>query len=168
MKEPLRKQFGNTVKALRLASGVSQEAFADSCGFTRSYMSRIERGTANPSLDALEMLADALGIEVKTLFETISSPESTKVVIPVTVPFASDGSCFNPSLRRARTRKFTVGEKGSEQTFDTFTAAVEYLKTMNPARWRRPNKAGDWGRVTAVIWGTLPIEFVIAKSKVIK
>ena len=48
---------------------MSQEAFADKCGFARSYMSRIERGRANPSLDAIEVLADALEVEVKELFD---------------------------------------------------------------------------------------------------
>ncbi|NMG02902.1 helix-turn-helix domain-containing protein, partial [Azoarcus taiwanensis] len=41
---------------------------ADRCGFARSYMSRIERGGANPSLDAIEVLADALGVKMATLF----------------------------------------------------------------------------------------------------
>jgi transcriptional regulator with XRE-family HTH domain len=50
---------------------MSQEAFADHCGFARSYMSRIERGTANPSLDAVETLANALGVEVTDLFLSI-------------------------------------------------------------------------------------------------
>ncbi len=54
---------------MRLDTGLSQEAFADKCGFARSYMSRIERGGANPSLDAIETLATALGVEVRTLFE---------------------------------------------------------------------------------------------------
>jgi transcriptional regulator with XRE-family HTH domain len=66
---PLRKSFGKRFKELRLATKLSQEAFADKCGFARSYMSRIERGTANPSLDAIETLASALGVEVKELFE---------------------------------------------------------------------------------------------------
>ncbi|WP_035374705.1 helix-turn-helix domain-containing protein [Pseudoduganella violaceinigra] len=66
----LRKQFGERVKELRLASGMSQEAFADRCGFARSYMSRVERGGANPSLDAIEILAKALGITVAQLFQT--------------------------------------------------------------------------------------------------
>lgn len=48
---------------------MSQEAFADRCGFARSYMSRVERGGANPSLDAVEVLANALGVEVVELFE---------------------------------------------------------------------------------------------------
>ena len=54
---------------LRQAEGLSQEAFADKCGFARSYMSRIERGGANPSLDAIEVLATALGVPVALLFE---------------------------------------------------------------------------------------------------
>jgi transcriptional regulator with XRE-family HTH domain len=64
----LRKQFGARVKELRLASGISQEIFADRCGFARSYMSRVERGGANPSLDAIEVLASAFGVEVAELF----------------------------------------------------------------------------------------------------
>jgi transcriptional regulator with XRE-family HTH domain len=48
---------------------MSQEALADHCGFARSYMSRIERGTANPSLDAISILAKALNAEVRDLFE---------------------------------------------------------------------------------------------------
>lgn len=48
---------------------MSQEAFADKCGFARSYMSRIERGRANPSLDAIETLAGALGVPVVSLFK---------------------------------------------------------------------------------------------------
>ena len=48
---------------------MSQEAFADHCGFARSYMSRIERGGANPSLDAVEVLAAALKVPVVKLFE---------------------------------------------------------------------------------------------------
>ena len=66
---PLRKQFGQRVKELRLAASMSQEAFADRCGFARSYMSRIERGGANPSLDAVEVLASALGVSVVVLFQ---------------------------------------------------------------------------------------------------
>lgn len=68
MNIPLRKKFGSRIRELRKATGISQEEFADHCGFARSYMSRIERGGANPSLDAVEILANALQIEVKELF----------------------------------------------------------------------------------------------------
>lgn len=68
----LRLRFGLRVRELRLASGLNQEAFADKCGFARTYMSRIETGGANPSLDAIKVLADALGVELSVLFEGIA------------------------------------------------------------------------------------------------
>ena len=66
---PLRRQFGNRVRELRQASGVTQEEFADKCGFARTYMSRIETGGANPSIDAIKVLADALGVNMSRLFD---------------------------------------------------------------------------------------------------
>jgi transcriptional regulator with XRE-family HTH domain len=65
---PIRKSFGNRVRELRLATGMTQEAFADHCGFARTYMSRLETGGANPSLDAIKTLADALNVPLKDLF----------------------------------------------------------------------------------------------------
>lgn len=62
------------MRELRKASGLSQEAFADKCGFARSYMSRVERGGANPSLDAIQIIADGLAIPVESLFKTQETP----------------------------------------------------------------------------------------------
>jgi transcriptional regulator with XRE-family HTH domain len=73
VKTSLRIKFGIRVKELRKAAGYSQEAFADRCGFARSYMSRVERGAANPSLDAVEVFAKALNVEVASLFQTEKS-----------------------------------------------------------------------------------------------
>jgi transcriptional regulator with XRE-family HTH domain len=65
----LRKCFGQRIRELRKAQGFSQEAFADKCGFMRTYMSRIETGTANPSLEAAKVLADGLGISLSELLQ---------------------------------------------------------------------------------------------------
>jgi len=69
VKLTLRKKFGQKVTALRKEAGISQEALADRCGLARSYMSRIERGNANPSLDAIEILAGGLKVPINRLFE---------------------------------------------------------------------------------------------------
>ncbi|MFJ2447307.1 helix-turn-helix domain-containing protein [Pseudomonas sp. NPDC087626] len=61
--------FGSRVRELRLALGMNQEEFADRCGFARTYMSRIETGGANPSINAIKVLADALGVSISVLFE---------------------------------------------------------------------------------------------------
>lgn len=68
MKPRLRQRFGSKIKGLRLESGLSQEAFADKCGYARTYMSRIETGRANVSLDAIETLATALRMTPGELF----------------------------------------------------------------------------------------------------
>ena len=65
----LRKGFGQRIRELRTSQGFSQEAFADKCGFVRTYMSRIETGTANPSLDATKVLADGLGMTLSELLQ---------------------------------------------------------------------------------------------------
>ncbi|MBI6949600.1 helix-turn-helix transcriptional regulator [Pseudomonas koreensis] len=57
------------MRELRNSQGFSQEAFADRCGFVRTYMSRIETGTANPSLDAAKVLADGLGMTLSELLQ---------------------------------------------------------------------------------------------------
>ena len=71
MRATLRKKFGIRVVALRKAVKpfLSQEELAERAGFARPYMSRIERGTANPSLDAIESLAGGLKVPVARLFE---------------------------------------------------------------------------------------------------
>lgn len=65
----LRVKFGHRVRDLRRATGLSQEEFAEKCGFARTYMSRIETGGANPSLDAIQTLATALKTPVGELFK---------------------------------------------------------------------------------------------------
>jgi transcriptional regulator with XRE-family HTH domain len=65
----LRKSFGQRIRDLRSSQGFSQEAFADKCGFVRTYMSRIETGTANPSLDVAKVLADGLGLSLPELLQ---------------------------------------------------------------------------------------------------
>jgi hypothetical protein len=66
------------------------------------------------------------------------------------VPFARDGTWFGPHLRRAG--GFTIGESGAERTVVEYMDAVQVLRGMTVARWRRPNSAGNWGIVVGVEW----------------
>ncbi|ELC7203516.1 helix-turn-helix domain-containing protein [Citrobacter koseri] len=65
----IQAQFGAHLKKLRLQSGLSQEAFADKCGLDRTYVSGIERGVRNPTLEVISVLAKGLGVRVSVLFE---------------------------------------------------------------------------------------------------
>lgn len=57
---PLALALGQTVRQLREEAGWTQEAFADHCGFFRTYMSRIETGKANPTLNVIEVISKAV------------------------------------------------------------------------------------------------------------
>lgn len=59
---PLRARLGAVIQRRRAALGLSQEAFADRVGVHRTFMSTVERGRTNLSLDNLERIAQALGV----------------------------------------------------------------------------------------------------------
>jgi transcriptional regulator with XRE-family HTH domain len=65
----LSRQFGDCVRALRAETGLSQVEFGERCGFNQTYLSRIENGHANPTLNAVEVIANALGMRVFDLFD---------------------------------------------------------------------------------------------------
>jgi len=65
---PLAKQLGACIRDLRLDIGLSQVEFGEKCGFYQTYLSRVERGQANPTINALEVIANALGLTVFELF----------------------------------------------------------------------------------------------------
>ncbi|MBC3929753.1 helix-turn-helix transcriptional regulator [Undibacterium sp. CY21W] len=70
-KRPLPISFGERIREIRKAEGLSQEDFAHLCGFDRTYISGIERGKRNPSLTAIEVLAKALNVSVSKLFDEL-------------------------------------------------------------------------------------------------
>ena len=65
----IKTVFGQKVKQLRKAKELSQEDLAEKSGLNRPYISAIEQGKRNVSLEVIEKLAEALGIEIKELFE---------------------------------------------------------------------------------------------------
>ena len=63
------------MRQLRLEQGYTQEVFAERCGFFRTYLSRVETGRANPTLNAIEVMAVALDLTVVELFIAVSAIE---------------------------------------------------------------------------------------------
>ena len=62
------KVFGSNIKRYRQQTGLSQEAFAEKCGMHRTYISAIECYRRSISLENIQRIADALGIETYKLF----------------------------------------------------------------------------------------------------
>lgn len=58
----IRQLFGEKIRILRVERGLSQEELAFRCGLHRTYISDIERGTRNVSLDNINKLSKALDV----------------------------------------------------------------------------------------------------------
>ncbi len=67
----LSQRFGKCVRQLRLEAGLSQTEFGERCGFYQTYLSRVENGQANPTLNAMEVIANALGLTIYELWERV-------------------------------------------------------------------------------------------------
>lgn len=66
-KQEVLIQFGVRVRALRNSLGLSQEAFASLCGLDRTYISGIERGVRNISLQNIKVIAEAFRLSLSDL-----------------------------------------------------------------------------------------------------
>jgi transcriptional regulator with XRE-family HTH domain len=58
-----------------LTDYLSQVEFGEKCCFYQTYLSRIENGNANPSLNAMEVIANALGLTVFQLFDKVKEQQ---------------------------------------------------------------------------------------------
>jgi len=58
----LRQILGRNVRLVRKRLRLSQEALANEAGIDRTYVSGIERGLRNPSINLLERLSAVLGV----------------------------------------------------------------------------------------------------------
>lgn len=63
----MRERFAAALRVARRAKGYSQERLAAASGIHRTYMSAIERGKVNVSLEVAVRLASALGIRLSEL-----------------------------------------------------------------------------------------------------
>lgn len=62
-------KFGKRLRELRKNAGHSQEELAFKATLDRTYVSSIERGERNVSIEVVEKIAAALEIKITNLFE---------------------------------------------------------------------------------------------------
>lgn len=67
------ERFGTRLREIRLTKGISQERLAELAGLHRTYVSSVERGERNISLENIDRLATALG---EPMGKLMPSPET--------------------------------------------------------------------------------------------
>src|SRR5205807_3517700 len=79
----LKALLGMAIKTQRTSLGISQEELAHRADLHRTYVSDLERGVRNPSVDSIEKLARALQLSVSTLFEQASNGNRAKETVEI-------------------------------------------------------------------------------------
>lgn len=64
-----KKLIGERIQELRKSLKLSQEQIAEKADISPNYLSRIECGKENPTLDMLIKLSKALGVEMWEMFD---------------------------------------------------------------------------------------------------
>ena len=57
------------IRKIRESKGLSQEKLGELCDLHRTYVSSVERGKRNITVDSMEKFAKALEIKIQTLFD---------------------------------------------------------------------------------------------------
>jgi transcriptional regulator with XRE-family HTH domain len=72
-----RKANGATIRAIRLALGISQVSLAARTGIAKAYLCQIELGARDkqPSAELLRRIADELGVKVEAISYPVPEPE---------------------------------------------------------------------------------------------
>jgi len=74
-----KQMVGEQIRKARRLRGMTQERLAEQSGLSFSYISDVERGTRNISLESLGKIINALGVKPAQLFEDIDEiPEHSR------------------------------------------------------------------------------------------
>lgn len=65
----IKEKVGKRIKELRQQQGMSQEEFAFKCDLDRTYITSLERGKRNVSLENLEKIAKAFNMTLSQFFD---------------------------------------------------------------------------------------------------
>ena len=71
MQDDILVRYGQTVRKVRLEQGISQEELADRCDLHRTYISDIELGKRNLSLENIERITVSLNKTLSEFFREV-------------------------------------------------------------------------------------------------
>jgi transcriptional regulator with XRE-family HTH domain len=130
--------LGQSMRKLRKQARLTLQEVADSAGVSRSLISQVERGLAQPSLTTLRAIAAVLGVRVSALFYESGSATGT--------PTSSDERRF---VVRAGMRKSLHSNKGGVDfellsPDDDHERQTEFLRAVYAPGGATPAEEGQY------------------------
>lgn len=182
---PPEAEIGIRLRTLRKQRGLTLEQVASSAGFTRGFLSQLERGGTSASIGSLYRISEALGIQVAALFEP-SGAELSRQASRKPSFFGGEGVTdfvvTPPAERRVQLCETHVTPQGTPDrslythqggvsiayvlsgelevrfAYDMITLGPGDGLTFSPTQphsWRNPSLSDE----AVVIWVMLPAQF---------
>jgi transcriptional regulator with XRE-family HTH domain len=134
-REPLNEYVCQRVREMRKNQGWTLQSLAEKSGVSKSMLSQIERGTANPTLGVAFRIAQAFGITLSDLVEGHSSEPRIEVVrrTDSSSLFRDDDQCRIRTLSPLQMEKdvefyeLTLKAKGALVSAPHFEGTREFL-----------------------------------------
>lgn len=132
----MNARFGKAIRHKRSEMHISQEELADRAGLHRTYISDIERGARNPSLESIERLAEALELSLPALFERATGGMGDGVLASILLVEDNprDVELTRRAFTRARIRNDLHVVTDGAEALDFIFAAGAYAKRVGGQR----------------------------------
>lgn len=130
---PLEKRIGEVLKQLRLAANLTLADLSSGARISSAMLSRIENGMATASLDALERLCIALGIDLSELFKRMDRKTGTAQL----VKRREQMEVVRVGTKYGYTYKLLSYDKGPKKLFDPFFVEMD-KKSQSYPRFAHP------------------------------
>lgn len=123
---------GEIIKKLRLQKGLTQKELGDKCGMADSAIRRYELGGANPKIETLQKIAEALGVPVSVLKDFSEHKQDIINKNPMLSTFQQMGDLENEPLAQSILQHFVVGSL--DMTEDKQALIYDYNKLNESGR----------------------------------
>lgn len=130
---PLEKLIGDVLKQLRLEANLTLAELSTGARISSAMLSRIENGMATASLDALERLCIALGIDLSDLFKRTDRKKGTAQLVKK----SEQMDVVRVGTKYGYTYKLLSYDKGPKKLFDPFFIAMD-KKSQSYPRFSHP------------------------------
>ncbi|MBL8881469.1 MAG: helix-turn-helix transcriptional regulator [Hyphomicrobium sp.] len=130
---PLEKRVGEVIKHLRLSANLTLAELSAGAGMSSAMLSRVENGMATASLDSLERLCHALGVNLSDLFRQTEQNEGSAQLLKR----SDQMEVVRVGTKHGHTYRLLSYDRGPRKIFEPFLIEMD-RKSQSWPRFAHP------------------------------
>lgn len=130
---PLEKRVGEVIKQLRLAANLTLSELSSGADMSSAMLSRVENGMATASLDTLERLCHALGVNLSEVFRQTEDKQGSAQLVKKT----DQMEVVRVGTKHGHTYRLLSYDRGPRKIFEPFLIEMD-RKSQSWPRFAHP------------------------------